>query len=63
MLGYIVKYKRKKCSGEATALLTREEMITLLRKSATYTVFSASLVDMEQYRLNHPDENLPVGII
>lgn len=58
MLGYIVKYRRKECSGEATALLTREELITLLRRPVTHTVFSASLVDMEQYRLNHPDENL-----
>lgn len=57
-LGYIVHFTKKSSPGEISALLTRDELIALLKRSVTHTVLSASLVDMEQYRMNHPDEIL-----
>lgn len=61
MLGYIVHFTKKSSPVEISALLTRDELIALLKRSVTHTVLSASLVDMEQYRMNHPDEHLERG--
>lgn len=68
MMGYLVKYKEKtsiffmeKPGDNFTemrqALLEQEKLADILQRPLTYMVISAYLVDMEQYRMNHPEEN------
>lgn len=71
MMGYLVTYAEKTSlffrkkpvdnfSERKNALMQQEVLIGMLQKRLSYLVFNVYLVDMEQYKLNHPEENISV---
>lgn len=62
-MGYLVELKEKRGLfegyGESRKILcSREKLAELLTKKYSYHITSAVMVDVVQYRLNHPDEKL-----
>jgi hypothetical protein len=69
MMGYLVEYKHKTSlffqqkpgdnfSKLQKALLEQEKLVEMLQRPLSYMVISVFLVDIEQYILNHPEENI-----
>ena len=62
-MGYLVELKKKRGFFEdygelQKVLCSREKLAELLTKNVSYHIISARIVNVREYQMNHPEEQL-----
>lgn len=71
MMGYLVDFMCKSSiffrnkpgdnyTEKRTALMKRDTLEQMVRSGSSYLVLQAVLVNMDDYRINHPEEELKI---